>query len=70
MNGHRSAIKHRRLDKPEANRFNSEDHSLENLSIFVIEQIHREEANFRKAKESYWIQTLRSLAPEGLNLDP
>ena len=44
--------------------------ALEDLSIFVIKQIHREEANFRKAKESYWIQMLRSLAPEGLNLDP
>ena len=38
----------------------------EDLSIFVIEQIHWEEANFRKAKESYWIQTLRSLAPRGI----
>ena len=43
---------------------------MEDLSIFVIEQIHREEANFPKAKESYWILTVWSLAPEGLNLDP
>ena len=70
MNGHRSDIKHRRLEKPVAAHFNSEGHSLQDLSIFVIEQIHREEASYRRAKESYWIQTLRSLAPEGLNLDP
>ena len=70
MNGHRSDIKHRRLEKPVATHFNSEGHSLEDLSIVVIEQIHREEANFRKAKESHWIQTLRSLVPGGLNLDP
>ena len=70
MNGHRSDIKHRHLDKPVANKFNFENHSLEDLSIFVIEQIHREEANFHKAKESYWTQMLQSLAPEGLNLDP
>ena len=70
MNGHRSDIKHRRLENPVANHLNSEGHSLEDLSIFVIEQIHQEEANFRKGKESYWIQTLRSLAPEGVNLDP
>ena len=38
--------------------------------FFVIEQIHREEVNFRKTKESRWIQTLQSLAPEGLNLGP
>ena len=65
MNGHRSDIKHRRLEKPVA-----KGHSLEDLSIFVSEQIHREEANFRRAKENYWIQTVQSLAPEGLNLDP
>ena len=70
MNGHRSDIKHRRLEKPVAAHFNSEGHSLQDLSIFVIEQIHREEASYRRAKESYWIQTLRSLAPEELNLDP
>ena len=57
--GHWSDIKHRRLEKPLANHFNSKGHSLEDLSIFVIEQIHREDANFRRAKESYWIQTLR-----------
>ena len=45
-------------------------HSLDDLSIYVIEEIHREEAVFRKAKESHWIQTLRTLAPEGLNLEP
>ena len=70
MNGHQSDIKHRRLKKLVANHFNSEGHSLEDLSISVIEQIHREGANFHEAKESHWIQTLRLLAPKGLNLDP
>ena len=65
-----SDIKHRRLEKPVANHFNSKGHSLEDLSIIVIKQINREEANIRRVKESYWIQTLRSLTSEGLNLDP
>ena len=69
MNGHQSDIKHRRLEKPVAAHFNSEGHSLQDFSIFVIKQIHREEDSYRRAKESYWIQTLRSLAPEGLNFD-
>ena len=67
MNGLWSDIKQRRLDKPVANHFNPEGHSPEDLSIFVIEQIHWEEVNFRKVKESYWIQTLRLLVPEGVN---
>ena len=65
---HRSAIKHRRQEKPGAKHFNSMGHSLEDLSIYIIEKIHREEATFRKEKESHWIQTIRTLASEGLNL--
>ena len=41
MNGKQLDIKHWRLDKPVANHFNSEGHSLEDLSIFVIKQIQR-----------------------------
>ena len=70
MNGYWSDIKHQHLEKPVASQFNSKGHSLYDLPIFVIEQIHKEKANFQKAKESHWIQTLKSLAPEGLNLDP
>ena len=70
MNSHRCDNKHQHLEKPVASHFNSEGHSLEDLSIFVIEQIHKEEASFQKVKESYWIRILWSLAPEGLNLDP
>ena len=53
-----------------AAQFNSEGHSLQDLSIFVIVQILREEAIYRRAKERYCIQTLRLLAPKGFNLDP
>ena len=73
MNGHRSDVENRCLEKPVAKHFNlvnHSHHSLEDLSIFIIEEIHRGDTGFRKAKESYWIQTLRSLTPEGLNLDP
>ena len=50
MNGHRSDIKHQCLDTPVANDFNFEGHSLWVPSIFLIEQIHREEVNFAKQK--------------------
>ena len=70
MNGHRSDVKNERLEKPVAKYFNLVNHSLEDLSIFVIEEIHRGDTGLRKAEESYWIQTLRLLTPEGLNLDP
>ena len=73
MNGHQSHITHRRLENPVAAHFNSENHILEELSIFAIEHtggIPREEPNCRRAKQSYWNQTLGSLAPEGLNPYP
>ena len=69
MNGHRSDIKHWHLEKPVAKHFSSMAHSIQDLSGYVIEKVHREEAIFRKVKESHWIQTLWTLAPEGLNLE-
>ena len=39
---------------------------MKDFSIFVIKQIHREEANLCKVKEHYWIlHILQSLTPEG-----
>ena len=52
MNGHRLDIKNRRLEKSVAKHFNFVGHSLDDLSIFIVEKIHREDASFRKAKES------------------
>ena len=68
LTGHRSDIRHRRTEKPVARHFNLVDHSINDLTIMVIETIHREDTEYRKRKERYWIETLRSLAPDGLNL--
>ena len=70
MNSHRSDIKNQRLGKPLAKPLNSIDHSLDDLSGFIVEEIHQEDSLLCKAMESYWITLLWSLAPEGLNLDP
>ena len=51
MNGHQSDIQHQRLEKPVARHFNLANHSLEDLSIFVIEVIHRKDAGFIKPKK-------------------
>ena len=70
MNGHRSDIKHRRLEKAAVNFFPLLSQSLENLVIFEIEKIHRDDTNYRKLKESFWIQMFGRLAPRGLNTYP
>ena len=70
LNGHRSSIKNHRIEKPVAAHFNSVDHSMEDLQIVIVENIHREDVIHSRRKQSYWIDTLRSMAPGGTNFDP
>ena len=42
---------------------------MEDLTIMVIEKIRKDDVQLRRRRESYWIHHLRSMAPEGLNLD-
>ena len=58
VNGHCSDIKYRRVENWWRLATSFHKSLLEDLSIFVPEKIHREDISSRKAKESYWIQTL------------
>ena len=69
MNGHRSDYYRKLPDKPVAVHFNTMGHTFENLTVMVIEQLGWAPIERRKLRESYWIHTLRSVAPQGLNLD-
>ena len=69
MNGHRSDYYRKLPDKPVAEHFNLIGHSFEDMLVMVIEQIMAGSAR-RKQRESFWIHTLQTLAPDGLNLDP
>ena len=71
MNGHRSDITTKKLDKPVAAHFNQPDHSLEDLRVMGIEKIedHNNSKKRRKLRERYWIFELRTLTPEGLNIE-
>ena len=52
LTGHRSDIRHKRMEKPVAKHFNSVDHSIKDLTIMVIETIHREDANIEEGKRA------------------
>lgn len=52
MSGHWSNINHRHLEKPVAQHFNSNGHSLEDLSFFIIKKIHKDEATFHKVEKA------------------
>ena len=70
LTGHRSDIKHRRIEMPVAEHFSLPDHSMDDLQVMVIEKIHKEDNEYRKQKESCWIEMIRSRTPHGLNLNP
>ena len=69
LNGHRSDIRTNKTEKPVAEHFNLPGHYMENLTIMVIDKIGKDDVQLRRGRESYWIHHLRSMAPEGLNLD-
>ena len=69
MNDHRSDINIRMTDKPVAAHFNQPNHSLDDLQVMGIEKIHTNNAKWRKQRESYWIFTLDTMTPTGMNLD-
>ena len=68
LTGNLSNIKHQRIESPVARHFSLHYHSTEDLTIMVIEAIHREDTQYRKRKESRWIKTIQSLTQHCLNL--
>ena len=70
MNGHRSDIRTNKTEKPLAAHFCQPDHSIDDLEVRGIEKIRDHgSTQWRKHRESYWIFQLRTLTPNGINLD-
>ncbi|CAH1252831.1 CDK7 [Branchiostoma lanceolatum] len=73
MNGHRSSIKTDK-DTPIAAHFNQPSHTVADMEVVGLEKLAygRTEDLTRQrrlSRESYWIHQLRTLHPEGLNLE-
>ena len=68
VNGHRSANYCKLPDKPVAANFNTLGHTFEDLTRMVIEELGSAPTKRRKFRERFRIHTLRSVAPQGLNL--
>jgi hypothetical protein len=66
LNGHRSDIK-RNTGTTVSAHFNQPGHTVEDLTVMVIEKIHGDK-NVRKSRERHWVHTLGTLAPAGMNL--
>ena len=69
INGHRSDITHRRTGKsPVAAHFNNAAHSVRDMAVMVIDQLHSLDPTLWKMRESRWIGDLRITFPQGMNL--
>ena len=71
VDGHRSNYYWRLPDKPirMGMHFNTLGHTFDDLTVVIIEQMHVASATHRKNWESFWIRTLRSLAPHSLSIE-
>ena len=49
-------------------RFNSTNHSVDDISLKPIEQVHRQSRNIILRRESFWIAKLRTLRPCGIGV--
>ena len=66
LNGHRYDI--RKTQKSAvAKHFNEPGHTMEHLTIMVIENLQSNDIQFRRKRERFWINELQCMAPEGLN---
>ena len=69
VNGHRFDILHHRTNEsPVAAHFNSTLHTVEDLTIMVIDQLFDQDPTLRKLRESRWIRALGTSFPRGMNL--
>ena len=72
FNSHRSDIRNKKTQKSAvAKHFNLRGHSMNDLTIMVIEKIPKRDVQTRRGREKHerkWIGTLRTLDPLGMNL--
>ena len=69
LTGYRLDLNYQRTERPVAKHLTLLYHALKDLLIMVIKKICREDADYQKQKESCWIEMIRSLTPDGLNLN-
>ena len=68
INGDQSDITHLRTDEsPVTAHLNNMAHSVGDMSVMVIDQLHSPDPTVRKMKEGRWITDLRTAFPQEMN---
>ncbi|GFO28084.1 hypothetical protein PoB_005458900 [Plakobranchus ocellatus] len=68
FNHHRFTI-HNDRDTPVAKHFNLIDHNIQHLNIIAIDHFPHSNTISRLNKETFWIHTLKTTEPQGLNMN-
>ena len=69
INGHRFDITHQRTDEsPVVVHFNNVAHSVRDMAVIVIDQLHSSDPTLQKMRESRSFRDLRTAFPQGMNL--
>ena len=55
-------------EKPVATHFISQGHSVEDMTVMVIEKLWKDDPVLRKVRENKWMRTLDTSHPRGMNL--
>ena len=63
---HLADVRHGR-EKAVSFHFNSADHEIDDLNLIIIEKCREISRFYRKTREVYWIETLNTVTPSGLN---
>ena len=48
--------------------FNSPNRSVDDLTVIVIDRLYNQDTVLSKLREDWWINTLNTITPNGLNL--
>ena len=66
---HRGYVKNKIISQPTGEHFNLPGHSLSDMTITVIEKVKKQETNYIKERESYFIRLFNSYY-NGINKMP
>ena len=65
---HRYNIVHKNHSDTIGHHFNTPHHSIQHMKVQIIEQLKTNSLQHRLSRENYWINTLKTLHPTGLNI--
>jgi len=70
MANHRSTIKNhtKHKEKPVASHFSQPGHSVNDLTLIIIECLGTQSKFRRQFREKFWINKLDTYTPKGLNI--